>query len=287
MKKLMIVAAAAFGLAAFGDIESSNTVGYMSKDLSKGVFTILGVQFESVEGDMDINKLITGLTGVDYDEDGDFTKTAPHIQVPNAGGGYDLYYYLNDGYYINEKGEEDYKPGWCDSLGTIAGNTEAGALVSGVLTPGVAIWTKSIGLDEPVTQAGQVTNTDELGVECPTVFALRAHMLPIGFNLNDETKVAFEGLKGADYDENGDFTKTAPHIQVPNAGGGYDLYYYLNDGYYINEKGEEAYKPGWCDSLGTIAGDTEAGALVSGNILAGQGFWTKGVSGTFTIKFKK
>ena len=62
---------------------------------------------------------------------------------------------------------------------------------------------------------------------------------------------------------------------------------YLTDGFYVDANGNESEKPGWCDSAGTIAGDDEAGALVSGDVPAGFGFWTKGVGSAFTLKFKK
>ena len=271
----------------FGDIESSNVVGYQNKSLDQGKFYILGVQFEGMDGTMDINQLVSGLSGVDYDKDGVFTATAPHIQVPNAKGGYDLYYYLNNGYYVDETGNDAEKPGWCDMNGTIAGDNKAGAVVSGILTPGIAAWVKDVGAAETFVQAGQVSSDTEVSVDAPVAFALRTHAFPVAFNLNDTTKVVFSGLKGVDYDKEGTFTTTAPHIQVPNAKGGYDLYYYLNNGYYVDEKGDDAEKPGWCDMNGTIAGDLKAGAVVSGDVPAGQGFWTKGVGGTFSITFKK
>ena len=271
----------------YSDIESANVVGYQNKSLDKGKFYILGVQFEGMDGTMDINNLVTGLSGVDYDEEGVFTATAPQIQVPNAKGGYDLYYYLNNGYYIDEKDQECEKPGWCDAGGTIAGNVAAGALVSGVLTPGISAWVKDVGASETFVQAGQVMDDAEVSVSAPVTFALRANAFPVAFNLNDTSKVSVSGIKGVDWDEEGTFTTTAPQIQVPNAKGGYDLYYYLNNGYYIDDKDQECEMAGWCDAGGTIAGNVAAGALVSGDVPAGQGFWTKGVGGEFTMTFKK
>ncbi len=289
MKKLMFAAAVAAGLVAFGDgIESANTVGYNTKALTAGKFAILGIQFEGTDGSTDINAIVNGLTGVEYDDAFAFRATAPHIQVPNATtGGYDLYYYLSNGYYIDEQGNEGEKPGWCDMGGTIAGNTAAGALVSGTLIPGVAIWAKDVQNSETIQQAGQVPS-ENVTVTAPATFALRAHAFPVTFNLNDSSKVSYEGLTPVAYDDAFAFRATAPHIQVPNATtGGYDLYYYLSNGYYIDEQGNEGEKPGWCDMGGTIAGNTAAGALVSGEVPAGVGFWTKGVGSSFTITFKK
>ena len=85
------------------------------------------------------------------------------------------------------------------------------------------------------------------------------------------------GVQGVDYDEDSLFVTTAAQIQIPSATGGYKTYYYLNDGYdTVKDDGTTA--AGWCDSDGN---------LVSTTIPAGQGFWTKGVSGKFTLKFSK
>ena len=289
MKKLMFGMAAALALCGMADIESSNTVGYQTKGVEAGKFSIAAVQFEGTDGSTDINKLVTGLTGVSYAEYGeDFVSVAPHIQVPNAKGTYDLYYYLTDGFYYDEDGNAAEKPGWCDSAGTIAGDVEAGALVTGELTAGVAIWVKDPSATETLTTAGQVPDVANVSVTAPAIFALRANAFPVAFNLNDSSVVEFEGLTPASYATDGEaFVQRAPHIQVPNAKGTYDLYYYLSDGFYYDEDGNAAEKPGWCDSAGTIAGDVEAGALVSGDVPAGFGFWTKGVGSAFTLKFKK
>jgi hypothetical protein len=136
-------------------------------------------------------------------------------------------------------------------------------------------------------QAGQVPNDDTIEVTAPASFALRSNAYPLAFNLNDSSKVEFSGLVGVNYDDDFAFRQTAPQIQVPNTKGGYDIYYYLNDGYFVNEQGEDDEKAGWCDLWGTIAGDVEAGAEISGDIAVGQGFWTKGVGSEFKMTFKK
>ena len=287
MKKLMFGMVSALALCGLADIESSNIVGYDTKSLEKGKFYILGVQFEGTDGSMDINTICSGLTGVEYDDDFAFQSTAPQIQVPNAKGTYDLYFYLTNGYYIDSEGNEAEKPGWCDLGGTIAGNVEAGALADGVLTSGVSVWVKDVGASEDVIQSGQVLADASVEVDAPASLALRANAFPVAFNLNDSTKVTYSGLTPAQYDDDYAFQATAPQIQVLNAKGTYDIYYYLEDGFYIDENGNEAYKPGWCDLGGTIAGDVEAGALADGNIGVGAGFWTKGVGSAFKITFKK
>ena len=83
-------------------------------------------------------------------------------------------------------------------------------------------------------------------------------------------------IVGVDYDESETFKDTAPQIQIPSEAG-YDVYYYLNDGWYMDGE-KEAYKPGWCDSYGV---------LVDAEIPVMQGIWTKGVTGAFTLTFTK
>ena len=96
----------------------------------------MGAQFESVkDGSMKINDLVTGLTGVDYDDANVWQTTAAQIQVPNAQGAYTTYRYLNDGYYEDENGAEAYKPGWCDF---------AGNLVSETIPAAQGFWTKGV-----------------------------------------------------------------------------------------------------------------------------------------------
>lgn len=85
------------------------------------------------------------------------------------------------------------------------------------------------------------------------------------------------GVEGVDFDVDFLFQKTAAQLQVPN-GVGYTTYYYLNDAYYRDEAGNGVMKPGWADLNGN---------LVESVIPAMQGFWTKGVSGAFTLTFNK
>ena len=268
MKKLMIAAAAAlWATVGMADIESANVVGYQNKSLDKGKFYILGVQFEGMDGTMDINQLVSGLTGVEADEDGLFTKTAAQMQVPNAKGTYDIYYYLTNGWFDNGTEDGDFKPGWCDSNGVIAGEDDAD--LDGQLTAGLSAWVKGVGAAETFVQAGQVPLDDSVEVQAPAKFALRANVYPIAFNLNDADKVSYSGLTAGDIDDD-NFVNTASQIQVPNAKGTYDVYYYLSNGWYDNGTEDGGYKAGWCDSNGVIAGDAESD--LTGDVPAGQGF---------------
>ena len=248
------------------DIESANVVGYTVKDAVQGKFLIIGAGFEAVKGGTAINDIVSGVQGVDFGDGTTFSMTAAQIQIPN-GIGYDTYYYLNDGWFDDGTEEGDVKPGWCD----IAGN-----LVDAEITPGIAAWFKSVPSDGSATVAGAVPADATKDVDCPTGFALRANTFPTAITLNTD-KMTSANIVGVDFGDGTTFSAEAVQIQIPN-GVGYDTYYYLNDGWFDDGTEEGAVKPGWCDI---------AGNLVDAEISAGQGFWTKGVTGAFTLTFKK
>ena len=250
----------------YSDIESANIVGYTAKDAAQGKFLILGAGFEQVDGSMHVNGLVSGVDGVDYDEMDAFMSTAAQIQVPNAAGGYTVLYYLNDGWF-DDNGKDGYKAGWCDGYGVIS-DLE--------VTPGVAFWFKSVPGDASATVAGAVPSSEAIDVSCPENFALRANPFPVEVAVNGE-KFASNDIIGVDYDDKDAFMSTAAQIQVPNAAGGYTVLYYLNDGWF-DDNGTDGYKAGWCDGYGVLSD------LV---IPAGQGIWTKGVTGKFTLTFTK
>ena len=251
--------------AFVGLICSPFTVGYTAKEAAQGKFLIIGAQFEGVsDGTMKLNGLVTGVEGVDYDDADVWMTTAAQIQVPYDGA-YKTYYYLNGGYDL-EKDDGTTAAGWCDGLGN---------LVDDEFTPGVAAWFKSVPSDGSATVAGAVSEESYKTVDCPVGFALRANTFPITITLNSATMTS-ENIVGVDYDDADVWMTTAPQIQVPYDGA-YKTYYYLNDGFDL-EKDDGTTAAGWCDGLGNLVGDT---------IDAGQGFWTKGVTGAFTLKFTK
>ena len=244
-------------------VAPASVVGYTSNSATQGKFYIIGAQFEDVSaGGIPINGVLSGVEGVDYDDAFAFITTAAQIQIPD-GGGYKTYYYLNDGYDL-EKDDGTTAAGWCDSDGN---------LTTDEITPGVAMWFKSVPSDGMATIAGAVSDASYKTVDCPQNFALRTQVFPVVTALNGSAMTS-EDIKGVDYDDAFTFITTASQIQVPD-GGGYKTYYYLNDGYDL-EKDDGTTAAGWCDSDGNLTTDT---------IPAGQGFWTKGVSGAFTLKF--
>ena len=266
MKKVMFAAAVAAGMVAFGDssIESQNTVGYATKEAAQGKFIILGAQFENCDGAKKLNGLVTGVEGVYYDDNNLFWTTAAQVQIPSANG-YDTYYYLADGWF-DDNGKDGYKPGWCDA---------AGGLVDIELTPAIAQWLRSTPGNATANVAGSVPDDASVDVACPAVFALRANAFPMPITLNSATMTS-EDIIGVAYDDNNAFWTTAPQLQIPSANG-YDTFYYLTDGWF-DDNGKDGYKPGWCDA---------AGGLVDSVVPVAQGFWTKGVTGAFTLTFTK
>ena len=273
MKKLMIAASAAlFAAVGFGDgITSANVVGYATKTCPANRFQQTAAQFEDVKsGKLSLDTVFSGLPGVSFDEGDVFMGTAPHIQVVKDDGIPNKYYYLLDGYYENEAGEESYKPGWCDSFGNLV-NLEA--------TQGVGFWLKNgSSNEETLLGTGSVFPKATAQVVAPAnIFSINANVYPIAINLNDETQVTFPDIVGVNFDEADLFMGTAPHIQVVKAEGTREKYDYLKDGYGEFD-GKETYKPGWCDSFGN---------LVDVKIAAQSGFWVKATSGAFTFNYKR
>jgi len=237
-------------------------VGYATDTVAKGKFVIKSLGFENVsDASTSVNDILKGFVGVDYDDANAFKTTAPQIQVLNSLGGYDIYYYLNDGYVD----DETFVEGWCDGDGT---------LVDLAITPGTAFWVKVPGDDASTTAAGAVSSEPSVDVAVPAnKFTLLGNAFPIAVTLNGATFTS-EDIVGVDYDDANAFKTTAPQIQVLNSLGGYDIYYYLNDGYVD----DETFVKGWCDGDGTLVTDK--------TINVGAGFWIKSAA-TMTATFNK
>lgn len=80
-----------------------------------------------------------------------------------------------------------------------------------------------------------------------------------------EVKGTFNGVN---YDDAYAFMQTAPQLQVWTPSG-YQMYFYLNDAWYKDEGGNDAYTAGWSDSWGVLA---------DGSFQIGYGFWLKPTS---------
>ena len=251
MKKLMITATAALcATVGFSAITSANVVGYATDTLAQNKFTIKAIQFEDVaSGKVNANTVLSGFTGMNFDEALAFQLTAPQILVQSTAG-YNTYYYLNDAYI---EATETTKPGWADG---------AGNYVDLELTPGTAVWVKVPGGDTAATMSGAVSAAKDVPVEIPAgKFTLVGNGYPAPVTLNGR-QMTSDDIKGVNFDEALAFQLTAPQILVQSTAG-YNTYYYLNDAYI---EATETTKPGWADG---------AGNYVEPAVAVGAGFWVK------------
>ncbi|MGN0847141.1 MAG: hypothetical protein ACI4RA_07135, partial [Kiritimatiellia bacterium] len=253
-------------IAAVGtkaDVESANIVGYNNDSTEQGKFAILAAQFEDVAtGKIDLNKIMKGVVGVNWDEDDEFMTTAPQIQILDADGtGYTTYYYLNDGYVDDSTTKE----GWCDGVGNF---------VDLEITPGSSFWFKNPGDNAALTISGAVGSDAVVSVVAEqNKFKLVGNAYPAALGLNTKNFTS-DDIFGVDWDENDEFLTTAPQIQVLDADGtGYTTYYYLNDGYVD----DSTTKKGWCDGVGNYRPDV--------TVPTGRGFWIKSPIGDVTLDF--
>ena len=293
MKKMMLGLTAAFCAAvSFADgVESANIVGYTTKDAPQAIFRLAGVPFEGTDGSLNVNDILPYSTTIEADDAGAFMATAPQIQIQKADGGYTTYYFVNNALYLDADGEAATKPGWVDMFGVLATpELFAEELVAGDgnVTPGAAIWFKDPTAPGKLLAAGAVI-AEDIEIDCPAGFRLRANAFPMDLQINDVTQVTFSGMADVAADEAGAFIATAPQIQIQKADGGYNTYYYVNNALYLDDAGEPAEKAGWVDMFGVLATpELFAEELVAGDGVAkvAHGMWTKGVSQSFMMTFK-
>jgi len=236
------------------------------------------VQFESTSGSRCVQDVMpcksenaVEFVWDDITEDFPAKAHAVQLQVMNAEGNYDLYYYASNAYYGWNGDEDDpvyyYKEGWCDAYGTLATPelyASEDAAYDGVLPAGGSMWyvypeAKS---DEELQTSGMVKTTNDVSVDCPNIYMLRGNPFPTAFELNKNDLVQFSDITSVEFvwdDVTEDFPAKAyaPMIQIMNADGNYDLYYYASNAYYGWNGDEDDpvyyYKEGWCDAYGTLA----------------------------------
>ncbi len=266
MKKLMFVAAAAMACSAFC-IESANTVGYTAKAVEAGKFYLIGTQFDKAgsdsAGSIDMNDLIKLSSTIEaglYDDD---FATAPQIQVLNAAGGYSMYFYISDGTYDDGDDTPLGFDAWCDENGYEL-TAEA------KLALGKGFWFKSPVTSGTITAAGQVSEMASTTLNfAADKFSIICNPYPVAVALQSLTTSATPGL----YDD--DFA-TAPQIQVLNAAGGYNMFFYISDGTYDDGDDTPLGFNAWCDENGYELEGTQ--------IDAGAAFWIKApVAGSVTF----
>ena len=256
----MFTAAVAAGLAAFG-IESANTVGYTKQDfMAKGSYYMMGAQFETTASTaLKLSDLDFGdMSGVPaFDEDLNFTKTAPQVQIAYADReGFKSYYYIADG------AANLIDPGWVDASGNAADPD---------VSSGIGFWFYNPISNTPeVTTAGAVVGDSVVEKTFDNSYRVLVNPYPVAVKLS---KIDFGAIAtGAPYyDDNLAFINTATQIQVPYPDReGFASYFYIADG------AANLIDPGWVDASGNAA-DPE--------IPVGRGCWFKPASSSLTVTF--
>ncbi len=181
--------------------------------------------------------------------------------IRTAAGGYDYFYYLCDGI---DNGDGTFSPGWVDYLAYPADQS---------LDLGAGFWIYDpLNASATYTIAGQVLPDATSQTSYAAGYNLTASPYPVAFNPND---VTWSGIEGPNWSEDNAWWNTAPMIMVRTAAGGYDYYYYLNDGI---DNGDGSYSPGWVDYLAYPVADNI--------ITSGAAFWfkpTTAVTATFSL----
>ena len=254
-------------------VTSDNVVGYTSKTTPQAKFMIGTVPFETVDGSMQINKLLSGYTPVEIDWEGDYTafqKLAAQLQIW-TGTDYDMAYYVSNAWYDNGTEEGAYTEGWSDGDGLLLTDYE--------FIPGGAYWVKNVPDSKSLTVSGAVKAADVVTFNCPQKFMLAGNAFPVAILLNEGTQMTSADITDVDIDWEGDYTgfqKTATQMQIWN-GSDYDMTYYVSNAWYDNGTEEGAYKKGWADGDGLLR--------VNYTIPAGSGFWIKASSGECNLDF--
>ena len=236
-------------------MESANTVGYSTQDVTGGKLYCVGWQFGDVgaSGDVaSIAKLATsGITAGVYDT---MATDAPCMMFYN-GVGYDYYYYISDAY--DAGGNE--VTAWSDPGGDEAVAQKA---------LGTGCWLRipdGKATAGSITASGEVSEADTSTISIANGLTLACNPFPVALNMS---KVTTSGLTAGAYDT---MSTDAPCIMVYN-GVGYNYYYYISDAY--DAGGNEV--TAWADPGGdALTGDIAA---------AGEAFWVRsGSASTLTI----
>ncbi|MBP9991011.1 MAG: hypothetical protein KBT45_06255 [Bacteroidales bacterium] len=244
------------------------------------VFMIRAIQFDTTSGDTaKLNEIVKCDSPVavecwadrDSWEYTDFLETAPQIQVPNSSDDFELFYYVTDARVYDEDGNESFVEGWADDSGVLADfDVFCGA---GVWLRGYKNGTENVG-DTVFTFAGQVLADDSGDISGENMFKVRGMPFPVAQFINS-SKCDWSNLTPvecwADRDtwEYTDFLDTAPQIQIINASGDYELYYYVSDARSYDEDGNEIFVQGWADDSGMLLTDDNDSAYAQ----PGDGVW--------------
>ena len=285
--------------------------------MQKSQYRLMGVPWATVsEGPQTITSLLKLSAAPTYavkweledpaDIENDLLANAPQIQFRNASGGYDVYFWvtngwLNDG--SNDGAGADIE-GWCNSEGFWADPSNPAVEESdckGIIIPGVGAWFYDPIDDSVIPTMSGAVRTDNIIRDCPTGYSIRALTVPQDININDSAKIVFDGVY-PEYevkweledpaDIENDLLANAPQIQVQRLNSSqYDCYFYVKNGW-LNDgsnDGAGADVLGWCNSEGFWAHPSNPAIEESeckGTIFAGSAMWTRGVNNAFTVEFK-
>ena len=254
MNKWLVSMSAAAVAAGAMAVESANTVGCSTINLTAGKWYMVGIQFEEVGGESSTIKLddlikLTGVTAVAFD---DQDTDAAEIQYFN-GAGYDHFYYISDAYKYNQDGVELGKDCWALDGFEAAGFSKA---------PGEGFWfhatATAVGENASLTVKGEVKEVSPTTIDfTANKWKIIANPFPVGVNLND---VVTTGVTAVAFD---DQDTDAAEIQYFN-GAGYDHFYYISDAYKYNQDGVELGKDCWALDGFQTGGDS---------IPVGGSFW--------------
>ena len=253
----MSAAAVAAGAMA---VESANTVGVITTDVTAGTYYMIGVPFESVgagSGTITFDDLIK-LNGIEAYEEGD--SDCAQIQV-RVGNGYNMYYYISDAWDADDKplNRDAWSPDGYECT------------VADIQALGDGFWFKApvAASGAYITTKGQVTSE----VSIPISFAgggsynIIANPFPTDVCLADVTTTGVTAYEEGDSD--------CAQIQV-RVGNGYNMYYYISDAWDADDKplNRDAWSPDGYECLPTDV------------ISAGASFWVKSNdSGSGSITF--
>ena len=263
MKKLMFTAAVAAAGLAFG-LESANTVGYTTKEVTAGKYYLIGTQFDkagtTTAGRVDMNDLIKLSSELAPGLYSDDFATAPQISVLTAAGGYTPFYYISDG--TDDTDADLGYAAWCDADGYEL--TEEMKLELGK-----GFWFYSPTSSGTLTTIGQVSDAASTTLSFTVgKYSIFCNPYPVAVSLQSLTTSATPGAYGDDF-------ATAPQISVLTAVGGYTPYYYISDG--TDETDADLGYNAWCDADGY--------ELSGAQIDAGAAFWIYSPTTSGSITF--
>ena len=210
---------------ALAQVESANTVGYTTINLTAGKWYMVGIQFQEVGGTTikldDLIKL-SGVTASTWDNQ---ESKAVEIQYFD-GTGYDHFYYISDAFAYGTESELG-KDCWA------LDGVEAAGFAKGA---GEGFWlhatSDAIGQNATLTVKGEVKGADSATVSfTANKWQIISNPFPVGIDLND---VVTTGVTASTWDKQ---ETDAAEIQYFD-GVGYNHYYYISDAFAYGTESE-------------------------------------------------